>query len=95
MRWWYRVSEQTGYDRWDFEYEYSETAIEKNNFYYFWIALYLHPLFWIVMAVVNGFVLSVFESGIDFAIGVLAFVNLMGYYKCRIHKIKNAERGNR
>lgn len=51
LRWWNEVDSQTGDSQWVFES--SDPAVKSINATdsrFFWMALYVHPLFWIGLA---------------------------------------------
>ncbi len=53
LRWWNEVDPQSGESQWVFESSDPATkTINATDSRFFWMALYLHPLLWVALAVV-------------------------------------------
>ena len=52
LRWWNEVDPQSGDSRWVFESsDPTVKTINATDSRFFWMALYLHPLFWLALAI--------------------------------------------
>jgi hypothetical protein len=52
LRWWNEVDPQTGESKWVFESSEPGTkTINATDSRFFWLALYVQPILWVVMAV--------------------------------------------
>lgn len=52
LRWWNEVDAQTGDSKWVFESsDPASRAVNATDSRFFWLALYLQPILWVVMAV--------------------------------------------
>jgi hypothetical protein len=53
LRWWNEVDPQTGSSQWVFESSEPGTkVINATDSRFFWMAMYIHPLLWVALAVV-------------------------------------------
>jgi hypothetical protein len=53
LRWWNEVDPQTGSSQWVFESSEPGTkVINATDSRFFWMAMYLHPLLWVALAIV-------------------------------------------
>lgn len=53
LRWWNEVDNSNGDSRWVFESADPDTrTINATDKRFFWLALYIQPLFWIALAIV-------------------------------------------
>lgn len=53
LRWWNEVDQSTGDSKWVFEsFEPGSKEINATDSRFFWLALYVQPLFWIALGLV-------------------------------------------
>jgi hypothetical protein len=82
LRWWNEI-QPDGTSVWRFESKEDRNDIDIIDSYVFWIALYAHPLIWLLLSI-TCFIGMKFQwfMIILFAL-VLGISNLIGYFKCQ------------
>jgi hypothetical protein len=102
LRWWNEVDPETGDSKWVFESSEPGTkVVNLTDSRFFWLALYIQPLVWVVMAVValvRGYFLwlpLVGESSLGFCSGGCTWhlENRFWQGMCALFKEKGVSQG--
>ena len=88
MKWWSEIDEQ-GNETWRFESLFkckteglSPAKANPCDSFFFWSTVYGTALFWLIWSFIKLVALDAFFLTLSFIGFILAFSNVVGYYKC-------------
>ncbi|KAI9849213.1 MAG: Golgi apparatus membrane protein tvp23 [Thelocarpon superellum] len=83
LRWWNEVNTQTGDSHWVFESSDPNTrTINPTDSRFFWLALYVQPLFWVALAIVALARAEVIWLSLVVIALVLTITNTLAFSRC-------------
>jgi cytochrome b subunit of formate dehydrogenase len=84
LRWWNEVDPATGDSKWVFESSHpdAERRVSATDSYFFWMALYVQPVVWVVMAVLALVRLQFTWLPLVAIALVLAIMNALAFSRC-------------
>ncbi|KAL2213973.1 Golgi apparatus membrane protein tvp-23 [Sarocladium strictum] len=83
LRWWNEVDPQTGESKWVFESSEPGTkTINATDSRFFWLALYVQPILWVVMAVLALVRLQFLWLPLVIIALVLTVMNTLAFSRC-------------
>jgi len=83
LRWWNEVDPQTGSSQWVFESSEPGTkVINATDSRFFWMAMYLHPLLWVALAVVAVVKLEFIWLTLVVIALCLSITNTLAFSRC-------------
>ncbi|KAJ4271799.1 hypothetical protein ACHAPJ_000600 [Fusarium lateritium] len=89
LRWWNEVDPQTGDSQWVFESSEPGTkTVNPTDSRFFWLALYLQPMLWVIMLILALVGLSWLWLPLVFIALVLTIMNTLAFSRC--DKFSNA-----
>ncbi|KAJ4327090.1 Golgi apparatus membrane protein tvp23 [Fusarium piperis] len=89
LRWWNEVDPQTGESQWVFESSEPGTkVVNPTDSRFFWLALYLQPMLWVIMAILALVSLSFMWLPLVIIALVLTIMNTLAFSRC--DKFSNA-----
>ncbi|KAF5000384.1 hypothetical protein FDECE_11219 [Fusarium decemcellulare] len=89
LRWWNEVDPQTGESQWVFESSEPGTkVVNPTDSRFFWLALYLQPMLWVLMAILALVQLQFLWLPLVIIALVLTIMNTLAFSRC--DKFSNA-----
>ncbi|KAK0389662.1 hypothetical protein NLU13_3237 [Sarocladium strictum] len=83
LRWWNEVDPQTGESKWVFESSEPGTkTINATDSRFFWLALYVQPVLWVVMAILALVRLQLLWLPLVIIALVLTIMNTLAFSRC-------------